>query len=434
MHDARNETRAANLRAVILAALSEPVPVDPNTQENTRARLLANVRKVYEARPPDSSGAVFERIVGPALDARGPDVALLAEREAQAAEITEQLFDAQRPEPYPVPAGEEQWTGPWPKRKWIIPGWLPLGRLGTLAGHGGTGKSRLALQLAAHVAGHPGGDKIISFLPGTPRGDALTLNGEHCGPVVLASWEDERDEIGRRIEALHKDALAAPAKLAARLRYIDMRGESAVWGPEDSRSGHILNRGALTKAGERLRHTTETLGAKLLILDSLAGAYAGDENSRALVRAFCANWDAWGDATGCTIMLISHPAKGQTDTYSGNTDWHNAPRWRWVLSHTKTAQIYTSREPDKDGTPTVKTHYIAAPRLTCEKASYGPQPLGGLWLKSSRQGGIGWEVTTEREAAQAEARRRTLALKREESARDDAGEEEEDYGSAFRDD
>ena len=36
-----------------------------------------------------------------------------------------------------------------PPRPWLIPHWLPLGRLAILAGSGGTGKSMLALQLAA---------------------------------------------------------------------------------------------------------------------------------------------------------------------------------------------------------------------------------------------------------------------------------------------
>ena len=57
-------------------------------------------------------------------------------------------------EPYP-PINDDTWIGPWPDREWLIPGWLPVGRLGMLSGRGGRGKSRLALQLVARMAASP---------------------------------------------------------------------------------------------------------------------------------------------------------------------------------------------------------------------------------------------------------------------------------------
>ena len=57
-------------------------------------------------------------------------------------------------EPYP-PINGDTWIGPWPDREWLIEGWLPVGRLGMLSGRGGRGKSRLALQLVARMAGGP---------------------------------------------------------------------------------------------------------------------------------------------------------------------------------------------------------------------------------------------------------------------------------------
>ena len=56
--------------------------------------------------------------------------------------------------PFPATDGDT-WTGPWPDREWLIPGWLPVGRLGMLSGRGGRGKSRLALQLVARMAASP---------------------------------------------------------------------------------------------------------------------------------------------------------------------------------------------------------------------------------------------------------------------------------------
>lgn len=39
-----------------------------------------------------------------------------------------------------------------PDRKWLVPGWLPIGHVATLYGDGGTGKSLLAQQLMTACA------------------------------------------------------------------------------------------------------------------------------------------------------------------------------------------------------------------------------------------------------------------------------------------
>ena len=203
-------------------------------------------------------------------------------------------------EPY---EGVTDWTpaGGWPVREWLIPGWLPAGRLGMLSGRGGRGKSRLALQVVSAIADLDGtGRQILPpaesrgrFVPGSGDGPAVRVGG----PVVFASWEDEAAEVGRRLESLAADRLCEPAALRGRLRFVDMRGGGPLWGPE--RGQHLLTLGNLTEAGRRLRATCERDKAVLLIVDSLAGAYGGDENSRSHVRAFCAAWDAWGGRSGC---------------------------------------------------------------------------------------------------------------------------------------
>ena len=52
------------------------------------------------------------------------------------------------------PVTLETWDkpGPPPPRRWLVKDWLPAGRVTLLAGQGGIGKSRLALQLAAGIA------------------------------------------------------------------------------------------------------------------------------------------------------------------------------------------------------------------------------------------------------------------------------------------
>ena len=121
---------------------------------------------------------------------------------------------------------------------------------------------------------------------------------------MYCSWEDEREEAGRRIAKIGADDLAVPADLAGRLRYLDLRGEGPLWGP-GGEARHIATLGELTPVGRRVRATCEALDARLLVVDSLAGAYGGDENVRALVRAFCADWDKWPSGRGRCVYALT---------------------------------------------------------------------------------------------------------------------------------
>ena len=170
----------------------------------------------------------------------------------------------------------------------------------------------VARMAASPAARGPGNDTAVS--------DAnLALDATHAGPVVYASWEDEREEAGRRIAKFGADELATPADLAGRLRYLDLRGEGPLWGP-GGEARHLAALGELTPVGRRVRATCEILDARLLVVDSLAGAYGSDENVRALVRAFCADWDRWATDARCAVMLVSHPSKTPGGAGAGQVD------------------------------------------------------------------------------------------------------------------
>ena len=312
--------------------------------------------------------------------------------------------DAGAAEPYPATDGDT-WIGPWPDREWLIEGWLPVGRLGMLSGRGGRGKSRLALQLAARMAASPaarGPFVPAAHGPGNAAAvsDAhLALDATHTGAVVYVSWEDEREEAGRRIANFGTDDLAVPADLAGRLRYLDLRGAGPLWGPAGE-ARHLAALGELTPVGQRVRATCEALDARLLVVDSLAGAYGSDENTRALVRLFCASWDRWATDTRCAVMLIAHPPKtpggagaGQVDRdYAGSTDWHGAARWRWTMDTADTGET----TPGRNGN---KPQPVKALALELVKSSYGPDGKR-LFLEPSDSKN-GWLGVSSLHAAQA---------------------------------
>ena len=184
---------------------------------------------------------------------------------------------------------------------------------------------------------------------------------DYCRPtapenVVIATWEDDLDEFDRRLAAIGRhDATGG------RIKFVDMADHGPLWAP--LRSGHVSSIASLTTAGEKLREYAESVEARLLVIDPLAAAYAGDENVRGLVRAFLSSWDAWGRRNGCAVLFVGHTPKSISRT-SGSTDWRNAVRNLWSMEY---------KFPPKAG-PAEMTEDKAALILECEKRNYGPKP------------------------------------------------------------
>lgn len=213
-------------------------------------------------------------------------------------------------------------------RQWLVQHWLPAGRVAMLTGEGGAGKSRLVLQLAAGIASGGQQGRWIQGPPGVLRlGEGIPADG---AAVVFASWEDEPEEFDRRLCQISGSAApwVTPKRLNKLLR-ANMMGEGPVWAPPQG--SHISSMAELTDTGARLRRLCERSGARLLIMDPLAAAYASQENTRGLVRAFVSHWDDWSQATNCTTLLLAHPPKSSLSNYAGSTDWLGAVRALWSL-------------------------------------------------------------------------------------------------------
>ena len=256
--------------------------------------------------------------------------------------------------------------GPAPPREWICEGWLSC-RLTLFTGHGGVGKSQLALQLAAAVASNISSHWIPSSSSGHTTSTRIALSGGHS--VLVASWEDEADEVHRRLSSMAKSMhWSAADKIEERLHFADLAGKGPLWGRRQQR-GEL----ELTEIGEELQALAKQIEARLLIIDPRAAAYGGDENHRAQVRAFISHWDRWARDRKCAVLLVDHLPKtaiqaGFTkgSSYAGSTDWHNAPRCVWTLDEQHT--------------------------LLCEKSNYGstPDPVSLI-----REGDCSWSGRTD---------------------------------------
>lgn len=277
-------------------------------------------------------------------------------------------------------AGElnEDWTARPRPREWLLPGWLPSGRIAMLTGTGGNGKSRLAIQLAGAIAA---GD--TTWLSGGPE-----LATAAPATAILATWEDDKDEVARRLRAA-RGGDEAPGDVGNRFVRVGMAGRGPIWEPNRGGSGHISTIASITPSGAWLRAYAARRKARLLILDPLAAAFASDENSRAHVRRFLADWDAWGQAAGCSVLLVSHPPKSDAK-YAGSTDWQAGVRALLSLEYVETGT------GDEDADNKGKRKPAPAPRLSLDKASYAG-PADPLWLEATTGGP--WRVAMNAAAA-----------------------------------
>ena len=312
--------------------------------------------------------------------------------------------DAPAPEAEPLPAAAVDWSVEPEARRWLVDGLIPAGRVSAVYGAGEVGKSRFLLQLAIAVIRDVDGPMLPTdpTSTGTATAAVAPMVQTH-GRAVLLTWEDEVDEVRRRLR-LATNAGAVPkdvtrSALEDRLQVIDMRAIGGpLWAPRADGTRHTSTEGEWTEAGRRLLALMERDRPALVTIDPVAAAYACSEVDRALVRRFVSSLDAHAEACGTTVILAGHPPKGDS-AFSGSTDWRNAVRGMVTLGAVPTSYKHP-KKPD-----TNKAGPVSAPSLTREKSSYGPH-RDPIWLRSHWAGpdethrpALAWFATDERAAA-----------------------------------
>lgn len=162
---------------------------------------------------------------------------------------------------------------------WLWEGWLPAGKLTILAGAAGTGKTTLALGLAAALTS--GGR--------WPDGSPCRAKGN----VLIWSSEDVADDtlVPRLI------ASGADMSRCYFIEGITENGESVPFDPAQD----ILD---LHRAVERIG------GASLLLIDPIVSAVAGDMHRANDVRRSLQCVVDFAEAHQCAVIGITHFAKG----------------------------------------------------------------------------------------------------------------------------
>jgi RecA-family ATPase len=210
---------------------------------------------------------------------------------------------------------------PPPPQRWTVTDRIPENQVCLFSGHGGTGKSTIALDLAAaHTAPY--------------RNDWLGSTADP-GPAFFLDAEDPPDVIHRR---LHAQCLTRqcdfPDLISGGLQIFSLVGKDAVLGSFDPKTSKITP----TPLYEQLIKQIEQIKPRQIILASAANMFAGNENDRPQVTQFINLCSALAIAAGGSVVLISHPSRaGLADGsgYSGSTQWHNSVRARMTLTGTE---------------------------------------------------------------------------------------------------
>lgn len=201
--------------------------------------------------------------------------------------------------------------------RFAVKPWIPRRHVTLFGGHGGVGKSSLALAIGAHVAaGRPFAGHEVERLP-----------------VVFVSLEDEpsivRLRLRRIVEAYKLDA----DDVLPRTRLLDgTQAFSALMTEGDGFNAPPQ----FTQAFREL--TEQAQGAGLIIVDNASDAFDANENSRRAVRAFVRGLAAIARKHNAAVVLLAHIDKaaarngGQGNSYSGSTAWHNSARSRLALA------------------------------------------------------------------------------------------------------
>jgi len=213
------------------------------------------------------------------------------------------------------------WQGRPPKRQWLIDGWLPRGYVTALYGDGGVGKSLLAQQLVT----------------------ALSIGREFLGGktepcrVYALMCEDDENELWRRQVDINKH-YNIDMSMLGNIRLVSRVGANNLlmtFANSDT--------GQLTEFFNKLEQDIAEYRPDLVILDTAADMFGGNENNRPQVRQFIQSACAKiARNTGGAVLLCAHPSESgiQKGTGSGgSTAWNNTVRSRWYLKRPEAGQL-----------------------------------------------------------------------------------------------
>lgn len=229
-------------------------------------------------------------------------------------------------------------------RRWIIEHLIPEGEPTLIYGPGAAGKSLALFQLGVCIA----------------AGRQFLGRDVPVGRVLFYTCEDGRDEIKRRGEDILKSVGVSWDDVAERLIIIPMR--------ESEHDAMLVDEKlAPTATYEALKLEINAFKPDVVMMDTLADVFGGDENRRTDAKRFVKQVIKLSPRA--THILAAHPSISGIESgrgYSGSTGWPGA-----VRSHLSFERFEKGKfEGDKD-----------VRKLFNKKVNYGQEGAGEILMR-----------------------------------------------------
>lgn len=256
-------------------------------------------------------------------------------------EVFEQVADGQSD--LPVVRACDFSGKPVPPRRWLVSEMISASTVTLFSGDGGGGKTTIMLQLAVAVVA---AREWFGVSPET-------------GPVLVISAEDDISEMHRRVVTIASQAGIELSELGG-LHLISLADGDAVMAAAANAAGTISPTGLWRKVGALVRQ----IKPRLVVLDTLADVFAGNENARGEARQFIGILRRLAIEHELAVLLLAHPSLSGLASgsgTSGSTGWSNSVRSRLYLEQIKT-------DGDREVDPDLR-------KLSVKKSNYGPAGL-----------------------------------------------------------
>lgn len=255
-----------------------------------------------------------------------------------------------------------------PKRLYLLQDCLPLGKVGTIIGQGGTSKSTLALQLSIAIA--TGSDPCDGAWHTVTTGQVLCLMAE-----------DDTDELHRRVNHFCKGLSNEQMALLMKNLFVKSMVAMDNLITKKQPSGEVTTGDYL----ERLLMTvTQFNDLKMIVIDPVSRFRGGDENTAQDATRFVEAVEQLAQITGATVLVIHHANKASTSNGASQNSARGSSAFidgiRWAMEvRTMSEQEYK----DFKINDLSRHHYMSA-RVV--KNNYGPPQGDDIWLYRGENG------------------------------------------------